>query len=179
MKKVILCTMLLLALVCATSVWAVNHKHQQKPAADTTEAVTTDTVESSEPTYVDSVDSTQNYDSSDSDNYSLIPNSFGGNKTMSRLLMIPIIGTICGTLLVVIIIFLIFYFRYKNRQARYRLAEKALESGKPLPEGFFTADAANAPRTQSSHPAAYNTTERDKGIRNAFLGFGLFVFLWA
>lgn len=65
----------------------------------------------------------------------------------------------------IIVIFIIFFFRYKNRKAKYRLVEQALASGQPLPENFFkevgTSDI------------------RNKGIQNIFVGIGLFIFLWA
>lgn len=186
MKKIILCTILLLAVICATNVWATSPKHVQK-AIETTEstnAASTDTTASSEPAYVDSVDETNSVNS-DSDDVTIdgldqLAQHIDHNKTISLVMLIPIIGTICGTLLVAIIIFLVFYFRYKNRQARYRLAEKALESGKPLPEGVFAGDAPqSAPHKPGAKVSNYNTFERDKGIRGTFLGFGLFIFLWA
>ncbi|MCF0258119.1 DUF6249 domain-containing protein [Bacteroides heparinolyticus] len=64
-----------------------------------------------------------------------------------------------------LIIFTIFFFRYKNRKAKYRLAEQALASGQQLPENFFKETAA--------------TDTRTKGINNIFTGIGLFIFLWA
>lgn len=64
-----------------------------------------------------------------------------------------------------LIIFVIFFFRYKNRKAKYRLAEQALASGQQLPENFFKEAAA--------------TDIRSKGINNIFVGIGLFIFLWA
>ncbi len=63
------------------------------------------------------------------------------------------------------IIFVVFFFRYKNRKAKYRLAEQALASGQQLPENFFKEAAA--------------TDIRSKGINNIFVGIGLFIFLWA
>ncbi len=65
----------------------------------------------------------------------------------------------------VFIVFITFYFRYKNRQAKYRLAERALEAGQPLPENFFQDNKVSDPSSQ--------------GIRNVFTGLGLFIFLWA
>ena len=63
------------------------------------------------------------------------------------------------------IVFTIFFFRYKNRKAQYRLAEQALASGQPLPEKLFKE---------------MRTTDiRSKGISNIFSGIGLFIFLWA
>lgn len=54
---------------------------------------------------------------------------------------------------------------YKNRKAKYRLVEQALASGQPLPENLFKE--------------ADSTDIRSKGIKNVFVGIGLFIFLWA
>ncbi len=62
-----------------------------------------------------------------------------------------------------IIILLAFYFRYRNRRERYRLVEKALESGQPLPEGILKD----------------KLDTQNKGIKNMCTGLGLFIFLWA
>ena len=64
------------------------------------------------------------------------------------------------------IVFTVFFFNYKNRKAKYRLAEQALSSGQQLPEDFFK----NAEKTEDI---------RTKGIKNIFIGIGLFIFLWA
>lgn len=63
------------------------------------------------------------------------------------------------------IIFIAFYFRYKNRRERYKLVEQALAAGQPLPEGIFKE--------------SLNLDTRNKGIKNICLGIGLFIFLWA
>ena len=64
-----------------------------------------------------------------------------------------------------LLIFIIFYFRYKNRKAKYRLAEQALASGQQLPPEFFKEGESK--------------DLRSRGIKNIFLGIGLFIFLWA
>ncbi|WP_276863085.1 DUF6249 domain-containing protein [Mediterranea massiliensis] len=63
------------------------------------------------------------------------------------------------------LIFIIFYFRYKNRKAKYRLAEQALAAGQQLPPEFFKEGEGK--------------DLRSRGIKNIFLGIGLFIFLWA
>lgn len=194
MKKFIVCMVLLMAVIFGTTVVMAAKQKQVKtektqqpiPTEDTTDTATV--AATNDPTYTDSVDSSQsnmdedgaNDDGSDVDDLGNLVKKIDGSNTFSMMMLIPIIGTISGCLLVLAIIFLVFYFRYKNRQAKYRLAEKALESGKPLPEGVFTPDASTSSATsKSSHPSSYNTSERDKGIRNTFLGIGLFIFLWA
>ena len=86
-------------------------------------------------------------------------NAVGGGILVAIISIIAIFG------MPVFIIFVVFFFRYKNRKARYRLAEQALAAGQPLPEGFI----------RESKP----TDQRTQGIRNTFTGIGLFIFLWA
>ncbi|MGN0257298.1 MAG: DUF6249 domain-containing protein [Bacteroides sp.] len=68
----------------------------------------------------------------------------------------------------VLIIFLIFYFRYKNRKAAYRVAEQAIAAGRPLPEDFIQ-EAKRKPGSNSL----------SQGINSICIGIGLFIFLWA
>lgn len=86
-----------------------------------------------------------------------------GNHASETIVAVTAIVFVFG--LPLFIIFIIFFFRYKNRKAQYRLAEQALASGQPLPEKLFKE---------------MRTTDiRSKGINNIFVGIGLFIFLWA
>lgn len=67
------------------------------------------------------------------------------------------------------ICFIVFFFRYKNRKARYQLIEQALERGQTLP-----ADTWNA-----LDQATGKKDGRTKGFSNIALGLGLFIFIWA
>lgn len=80
--------------------------------------------------------------------------------------LIAIIAIISVFGMPVLIIFIIFLFRYKTKTAQCRVAEKSLESGKEVPEGLFKNDEEL-------------TNLNVKGIKNLFLGFGLGIFLWA
>jgi Protein of unknown function (DUF1304). len=64
------------------------------------------------------------------------------------------------------VIAVIMWFRYKNRQAKYRLASEALAAGHEIPKELFE-------ETATKDVQIYN-----KGIKNVFLGIGLGVFLW-
>ncbi len=86
-----------------------------------------------------------------------------GSKTSETVIAVTAIVFVFG--LPLLIIFVVFFFRYKNRKAKYRLAEQALASGQQLPENFFKEAAA--------------TDIHSKGINNIFVGIGLFIFLWA
>ena len=87
------------------------------------------------------------------------------SDTISGGILISIIAIVAVFGLPVFILFVIFFFRYKNRKARYRLAEQALAAGQPLPEEFIRENKSTDQRTQ--------------GIKNTFTGIGLFIFLWA
>ena len=86
-------------------------------------------------------------------------NAVGGGILVAIISIIAIFG------MPVFIIFVVFFFRYKNRKARYRLAEQAIAAGQPLPENFI----------RENRPA----DQRSQGIKNTFTGIGLFIFLWA
>ena len=83
-----------------------------------------------------------------------------GHNTREAIIAIVAIVSVFGLPLVVV--FIVFFFRYKNRKAKYRLAEQALASGQPLPEHLFKD-------TES-------IDTRSKGIKNVFAGIGLFIF---
>lgn len=86
-------------------------------------------------------------------------------KTVGGTIVVATVAIVCVFGLPVFILFLIFFFRYKNRKARYRLAEQALSAGQPLPEGLIKEYK--------------QMDQRSIGIKNTFTGIGLFIFLWA
>lgn len=86
-------------------------------------------------------------------------NAISGGILISIIAIIAVFG------FPVFILFVIFFFRYKNRKARYRLAEQAIAAGQPLPADFIRENKA--------------VDQRSQGIKNTFTGIGLFIFLWA
>ncbi|MEY8686833.1 DUF6249 domain-containing protein [Bacteroides sp. AN502(2024)] len=90
---------------------------------------------------------------------------FPFNNVGAGSILVVIIAIVAVFGFPVFILFVIFFFRYKNRKARYRLAEQALAAGQPLPAEFIretkTVDSCS------------------QGIKNTFTGIGLFIFLWA
>lgn len=99
----------------------------------------------------------------DDDDFDFPFKNFG--NAISGGILISIIAIIAVFGFPVFILFVIFFFRYKNRKARYRLAEQAIAAGQPLPADFVRDNKAVDPRSQ--------------GIKNTFTGIGLFIFLWA
>ena len=98
-----------------------------------------------------------------------IPTSSDWNLDAERSqLIIVLTGIVFVFGMPIVLLFIIFYFRHKNRKAKYRLAEQALAQGQPLPPGFLKEVKAEV-----SEQSTLN-----KGIRNIFLGIGLFIFLW-
>lgn len=97
-------------------------------------------------------------DSDDDFPFNQFENAVGGGILIAIISIVMVFG------LPVFILFIIFFFRYKNRKARYRLAEQALAAGRPLPDNFLKDIKPIDPRSQ--------------GIKNTFTGIGLFVFLW-
>ena len=69
-----------------------------------------------------------------------------GSKTSETVIAVTAIVFVFG--LPLLIIFVVFFFRYKNRKAKYRLAEQALASGQQLPENFFKEAAATDIRSK-------------------------------
>ncbi len=77
-------------------------------------------------------------------------------------------SVLLSCVLLLLIVIVVRWFQYKNKQAEYALMAKALDAGKPLPDTLFTGGNEKEPKR--------NTLT--KGIRNIFLGIGLGVFLW-
>ena len=61
------------------------------------------------------------------------------SDTISGGILISIIAIVAVFGLPVFILFVIFFFRYKNRKARYRLAEQAIAAGQPRPTNAHKA----------------------------------------
>lgn len=76
-----------------------------------------------------------------------------------------IISTVVVFAAIVLIVGMAFYFRYKSRRERYRLIEKAIEAGQPIPQEL-----------NKKEKEIYDSS---KGVKNICVGLGLFIFLWA
>lgn len=166
MKQILLA--LLLAFTTCTVVEAKNHTaaaagqntHQTEITVtkeDTTDEASTDEEEAGTITHGRGI---LNIDDEDF-------HFLGGtpNAAVNGGIMIAIISIIAIFGLPVFILFVIFYFRYKNRKARYHLAEQAIAAGQPLPAGLVKENL--------------QPDYRSLGIKKTFTGLGLFIFLWA
>lgn len=175
MKRIILVLTALLALLCTAEagVRVIVERDSQgnrKRVIEVRDTVingkeVTDTL--SVMVYHDSVSDTgreaySQTEKSEALNWSL---DLSNEHTTEALVAIVAIVFIFG--LPVFILLIIFYYRNKNRKAKYRLAELAIEKGQPLPEGFFK-------EMEIASQSGLN-----KGIKNIFLGIGLFIFLWS
>ncbi len=81
--------------------------------------------------------------------------------------IIILTAIIMGCGLPLFIIILLLYFRYKNKQAQYRLAAEALAQGKEIPQGIY-----------KDNNATLNQDVLGKGIKNICLGIGIGTFFW-
>ncbi|MGL5272542.1 MAG: DUF6249 domain-containing protein [Phocaeicola sp.] len=102
---------------------------------------------------------------------SLDKDSFGIPKGIA---LIPILGIIFVFGFPVAIVALVLWFKYKNRQAKYKFMSEALATGQPLPKDFME----NLNSTSQDEVYSTNNKLKNKGIQNIFLGIGLGVFMW-
>lgn len=87
---------------------------------------------------------------------------------------VAIFGIFALIFIPVAIVLIVCYFRHKNRQAVYRLAEQAIANGQPIPTELF--EKITGQKSGNSHRV--DDTQLAKGIRNICLGIGLFIFFW-
>lgn len=108
---------------------------------------------------------------SDKDSYDMsAPNDnfdfFGESMSNDMGGIIALISVIMVFGLPLFIVAITLWFRYKNKQAKYKLAAEALAAGRTIPTELF-----NEPEERENAILA-------KGIKNIFLGIGLGVLLW-
>lgn len=100
-------------------------------------------------------------------------------KMTAVMIVLIVFGSIFG--LPAFIIFLIFYFRHRDKKRRYELAQQALAAGQPIPEGLMRSGGAYVPNGDGSTEGDETRrleALRNKGIRNIGVGIGLVVLLW-
>lgn len=97
-----------------------------------------------------------------------------GDKSIQKA-EVMIFGIFALIFIPVAIVLIVCYFRHKNRQAVYRLAEQAIANGQPIPTELF--EKITGQKSGNSHRV--DDTQLAKGVRNICLGIGLFIFFWA
>ena len=149
MKRI---TLLLIAIIACLFTATAQVENSNQPVATENQIEYTDTPDSSNSSKKGS--SPKNND------------SFFNINDFAEDIIIPIVAITLVFGMPIIIVFFAFYFRYKNRKAKYQLAEKALAAGQPIPENIFNEKGKGSPTL-------------NKGITNTCTGIGLFIFLWA
>lgn len=95
--------------------------------------------------------------------------SGGFSESMAKHVIMPIVlGSLMGVILPIVCVIAVLVYSYKKRKAKYRLAEKILESGQPLPESL-NGVLGDAER---------QTDLYSRGIKNVCLGVALSLFLY-
>lgn len=95
-----------------------------------------------------------------------ISTPFGDDFLDSSVTTIALVSIIICCGLPLFIVAIVLWFRYKNKQAKYKLAAEALAAGQTIPKELF------------NEPEEQNRNVLSKGIKNIFLGIGLGVFFW-
>ncbi|MBC8593427.1 hypothetical protein H8744_09250 [Oscillospiraceae bacterium N12] len=126
---------------------------------DTGVTVESDMEDASDTVDMDAYDDVHNINLIRADLLKDIGSAAGAGIALSLFILLLIFG------FPIFVIFIAFYYRYKSRRDRYRLVEKAIASGQPIPDSILK-ESLNADTTS-------------KGIKNICLGIGLFIFLWA
>lgn len=95
--------------------------------------------------------------------------SGGFSESMAKHVIMPIVlGSLICVILPIVCVIAVLVYSYKKRKAKYRLAEKILESGQPLPESL-NGVLGDAER---------QTDLYSRGIKNVCLGVALSLFLY-
>lgn len=166
MKAIITCCLFIVGLLTTLSAQQI---HLTPSATDSTrmDTIVMSQMVDEEDAYSDQEDTTHSYtytSTFDSD-------SFGGLKQMA---IIPIVAIIFVFGFPIAIVALVLWFKYKNRQAKYKLMSQAIAAGQPLPKEFLKEVAS----TNLDEFYDKNNRLKNKGIQSIFQGIGLGVFLW-
>ena len=178
MKKYLI--VLALALTLGTTTQAASQKHRHNPAITATTTVTPSVdnkeadqgIEAYSDTTSTSVDTL-----ADNDTYLQVDAfPFDDSHLEFAEKMIERFGGLFAFLIVLlvflflaapfIILALVLWLIFRNRNRRYKLAEKAMETGQPIPQEFIQAE-------RQSDEILWK-----KGIKNAALGLGLVAFFY-
>lgn len=91
--------------------------------------------------------------------------SLDGDTTVAMLFILAMLFIIF-VLAPVLIIAALFYFIYKNRRQKMKLAQMAMQQGQPIPDQLL------------KEQSPVGDEEYKSGLRQCFVGVGLMIFLW-
>lgn len=181
MKKYLIATVLLATLALPSQAAAQKHRHTPLTTVVADSTQQQDEVEAfSDTTSLDSgltnssTHTTSYYrriDLDEDDVKDLISDALSDpsmHKTLTGGLVIIGILLVLFVLAPLVILGLLFFFIYKNRKQKVRLAEAAMRNGQPIPDRLF-----DEKKPQSESPDQL----RARGIRQTCLGIGLMIFL--
>ncbi|MBO5187092.1 MAG: hypothetical protein J6B91_08595 [Prevotella sp.] len=169
--KTFLTTFILMATMLSTPVsMAQNHRHTPRTESDSAAKRSSQGIEAYSDTTTGTAeeDSYSPYDTASSQTYTF---DTGVHTPVNDLMNMS--NMMLNSIFIVVILFvfsplailgLIFYFIYKNRKQKYKLAEIAMKTGQPIPENIARNHAGNSDNQWS------------KGVKNVFLGIGLICF---
>ena len=177
MKQLLITLTMLLVLGLTTEAVAQKHRHtpqpQQTELVDSTskngvEAFSDTTSTASTPTAAD-----DNFPFDDEDDYVVTTNldrffdHFGVMQTgLAGMFFVLIVLLIIFVLSPLLIIIAVFYFVNKNRKDKMRLAQMAMQQGKPIPDQLL------------KEKSPVGDEEYKSGISQCCVGVGLMIFLW-
>ena len=95
-------------------------------------------------------------------------NSWG--PTASTAIAGIVFGGFLCVVLPIVIIALVLYYRHRNRERKYELAQKIVDSGQPLPEDFSKMFEDEVREDKAGL--------FEKGVKNIGIGIALSLFLW-
>lgn len=159
--------MMTTAMILCTTAFAQKNSSPREKSNDTIQMIKTgDTQTSSDSIAGVGQSKTLHFNTNGYDNYGN-ENNNNDMTTENMAMLVHILGIICGCSVPILLVFFIFYFRYKNRKKRYETIGKAIAAGQPIPEELLD----NNKVTKASSAS--------QGIMEVFIGIGIFVFLWA
>jgi hypothetical protein len=173
MKKYLIAILLAGALLAPATVQAQKHRHNPQVVSTTSRPDSAGIVAYSDTTSTDTAGTTvviDNDSDSDDDDFYVNHIPLGDLKDMfglgvggTLIAIFVVLATILVALAPFIVIAFIIYLIFKNRRQRYMLAEKAMESGKEIPQELIRTERQNDEYLYK------------KGIKNIFLGIGIAV----
>lgn len=174
--------MMVLAIIASAPSMAQTHRHHPRKAQVTVKVDSTsasvsaysDTTDNDNAQYgSDTIDKGGNSSTVDNDDNDFSDNPFSFFKEMVGMGVSGVfIATVCILFVLIIVlspiilIAVILYFVNKRRNDKYRLAEKAVSSGQPIPQEMLKTE-------RQSDDYLWR-----KGIKNGAIGLGLMAFFW-